>query len=1650
MTTRGNFAVVFTMNALRVRQVRALLGTGRRIISAIKREIILRPVLALLLGCGGLVAGITGTSTAAEPPRETTLTPAARSKTLDEWDRLKRQAAALCTQGDYAKAAPLVLKAQELCKLLFGENSPEYAAALLPGARKLISVPGRFSWSPDRTKVVGLQPPPRSGLQILDIRSGARMDLLPFGKDPVWSAATNRIAFVREMPGKGPDGEEIWIVGTDGGNPRKLGDGGFPSWSSDGKTIFFHSRKEKQIMAVEPDVTGGAPRELFAMPWHYFPAVAPDGKRIAFLKDGRLIVMDREAGTVLATCSLPGWKGALLGWSPDGKYLALGSYGYANRVGLWILDLAKGQLFLAACGPCTLASWSADGSKFAWCYRDAGREEVWAVEANAAELPAASETWAPLERIARPTNVKPPALLSGKLDPQDRRQFYEALQAELEIDQLIAAHQTAKAVAGLRKIVESKQRVFGPDDLELAASLEKLVALYEFMGEYAKAEPPCRQAYDIFRKALGEMHPNYARRLINLGELYKAMREYAKAEPLLCQAVQIEKHVLGENHPDHAVGLRCLALLYQQQGDYGRAEPLFREAAEIWKKLLGENNPRYASSLENLAIVYQFQGDYRRAEPLFLQACSIRKKVLGEHDPVYAAGLNNLGLLYQLQGDFPRAESLLRQALEIKKKALGENQPDYAGTLHNLANLYKTQGDYPRAELLCRQALEIRRKALGESHVDYAESLSTLAGLYQAQGDYPRVEPLLRQALEIKKKALGENHPAYAESLGSLAGLYRDQGDYPRAEPLYDQALEINRKTLGKKHPGYAASLYNLARLYLDEGDYARAEPLYWQALEINRKARGENHPAYTASLNNLAVLYQRQGEYSRAEPFFRQALEIDRKVLGENHPEYATNLMALGGLYQDQGDYARAEPFCRQALEIRKKALGENHPDYASSLDNLASLYQAQADYRRAELLQRRALEICKKALGEDHAYYANCLNNLASVYMAQKDYERAEPLCRQALAIRKKILGENHPQYASSLNNLAGLYQDQGDYAQAEPLQCRSVEICKKILGENHPQYAGSLSNLAGLYQAQGDYRRAEPLRRQALEIDKKAFGENHPKYAASLRNLAGLFLIQGDYRRSEPLYGQAAAVIRRQLEATAMIQSERQQLAMLQDNRLYLDLYLNPAVDGGQHVEAAYRELLAWKGMVVRRNRLARAAAQSPELATTFTRLQRVATQLTRLAWAAPDPRQEANWRERVAKLSVAKEQLEAELSARSAEYRQAKRAVPLEDLQAALSQDSVLLDFVEYRHYRPADEKSGTKTTSERRLLAFVVAPGRPVEMAPLGATQPINEAIEAWRATYGMAAEGAKAARLLRERLWTPLEEKLHGAKIVLISPDGALSRLPFGALPGKTPGSYLIEERTFAVVPVPQLIPQLVQEEGRKQLRKKLLLLGNVDYDAPPDKGRIGSQPVSKDSSKENGDSHPAGSAKSPSRSVPPGALHFGPLPGTESEIAAIEELCRRAVGTEEVTALRKSHAGKEAFLAEAGRHGYLHLATHGFFIEEHVRAAAFGSREASQPGEMFHRPEAGGTYPALLSGLALAGANQAGKADADEPTNGNEGILTAEEIGTQNLDGVQIVVLSACESGLGKQASGEGLLGLQRSFQSAGAERRGQPLERG
>ncbi len=266
-----------------------------------------------------------------------------------------------------------------------------------------------------------------------------------------------------------------------------------------------------------------------------------------------------------------------------------------------------------------------------------------------------------------------------------------------------------------------------------------------------------------------------------------------------------------------------------------------------------------------------------------------------------------------------------------------------------------------------------------------------------------------------------------------------------------------------------------------------------------------------------------------------------------------------------------------------------------------------------------------------------------------------------------------------------------------------------------------------------------------------------------------------------------------------------------------------------------------------------------------------------------------------------------------------------------LQATLPADAVLLDFLEYTHRSPSAEKKGQWKT-ERRLLAFVVRRDA-LERVDLGTTAAIKEALYRWRLalqrrfrTEGDDVLGAA----VRQLLWQPLEKRLQGAKIVLVSPDGDVASVPFAALPGSKKDSYLLEEMALAIVPVPQLLPELLSAPLNKDNAKpSLLLVGDVDYGAAPG----------------------AAVEVATSRS----AAHRGafaalpPLDGTRGEILAVRDSFEERFPEGRVKMLRKAQATEEAIRQQAPAHRYLHFATHGFFADKELRPPSSRRRGAKR-----------------------------------------------------------------------------------------------------
>jgi tetratricopeptide (TPR) repeat protein len=724
-----------------------------------------------------------------------------------------------------------------------------------------------------------------------------------------------------------------------------------------------------------------------------------------------------------------------------------------------------------------------------------------------------------------------------------------------------------------------------------------------------------------------------------------------------------------------------------------------------------------------------------------------------------------------------------------------------------------------------------------------------------------------------------------------LADCHKARSEWEKEAKYGRMVLEARRALLGEGHYQTVNARLELAealaqqkRTLAQRAALARALGLYGQATSLYRK-----------------------GQAARAAPLLKQALEIYKEVLGEKHPHYARGLNNLAYLFEEMGEYKAALPLHKQALRIIRDALGEKHPEYATGLHNLAFLYQKMGDHKQALHLEKQALAIYKEALGEKHPLYATGLNSLAMLYQDMGDHKQALPLFKQALSIRKEALGEKHPLYASSLTNLAGLYYSLGDHKQALPLIKQALKIRKQVLGEKHPEYANSLHNLALLYQSMGALKQALPLFKWALRIIREALGEKHPDYAHSLNNLAHLYQKMGDYKQALPLAEEAVALTLAHLRNSGSVQSDRQQLAAADLVRYRLDVCLSLGDVG------SYKHVLAFKGAVLlrqRQRRLFSALSAGPDTRQIARDLQSVTRQIAALS-ASSRP-----VREQLERLTGEQERLQSKLSLLSTEADAAFTAQTLtpKALSQALPEGAVLVDFLFYtRHgvvYRDG------RSNRLRCLVAFVNRKGKPTARIDLGPADRAAEAINRWRLSLLDGKAGTALGAEVKNLIWSPLEEHLKGAKVVLVSPDGPLSSVPFCALPGQKPGTYLIEDVALAVVPVPQMLPEMLKPVDKaKRLKPSLLVVGDVDYD------RAGAV---------------ARADKIGDRGAPLGIRRdWGKLPGTSVEVAAVSRSFTKLFKKEgTVTDLDGADATKAKVRQALQKVRYAHLATHGFFAQ--------------------------------------------------------------------------------------------------------------------
>ena len=931
----------------------------------------------------------------------------------------------------------------------------------------------------------------------------------------------------------------------------------------------------------------------------------------------------------------------------------------------------------------------------------------------------------------------------------------------------------------------------------------------------------------------------------------------------------------------------------------------------------------------------------------------------------------------------------------------------------NIAPKQKTSpaGSYSIRLLELRAATENDR-TLQQARDLHAQSLS----LYRA-GKYDEAQPLSERALAIREKAVGPDNLDLASILDQLAILLSVKADYLKAEPLFQRALKIREVERGANHPDVAYSLNNLALFYQFQGEYERAGSLFQRAIDGFEKALGPEHPILAHPLNNLGVLYLYKADYVNAERFFRRSLTIREKFLGLEHVDVAQSVGNLAIVYLEQAKYAEAEQLYQRALLIREKVQGLEHPELFNTLNNLAGLYRLKGDYKKTEPLLLRALAIYRKAFGENHPNVARALDRLAVFYTVKDEYSKAEPLFRQALAIRENALGSNHPETADSLQSLAIFYSvNGGEYQKAEPLYQRALAIQEKTVGPEHPSTALTLDNLAITRRVQGKYSEAESLHQRALHIKEKIFGMDHPDVAQTLSNLATVYLAKGDVARAVTFESRASAISERHININLAVGSEREKLAYLATLAHELDraisLHVRYGPNNSSARDLALTMILQRKGRVLD-TLFDSMAALSPRLKprdrSLLDELKTVRAQLAGLV-LSPRKTTATQRQKEINSLEQKMESLEAEISNLVAEFRAQSHPVTIASVQSLIPADAALVEFASYRPFNAKNQKPD-QVFGEPRYIAYILRQGTEPQWVDLGAAGPINQAINEWRKalSHPDRADVQPLAQTVEKLIMRPIRNYLVNAKLILLSPDGDLNLIPFGALVDEKE-RYLLSDYSLSYLSSGR---DLLRLRTHLQSQSNPLIIADPVYGERPQEETSAVQ------------------APAPEKSVI-GKLYFGPL------LTASEALAIQRILPESRVLLKKD--ATEAALKSVRAPRFLHIATHGFFLGD-VDAVAPGSRSFRTLGSAAAVTDLSSSdwisnieNPLLRSGLALSGANRGSSGEED-------GVLTALEATSLDLWGTKLVVLSACDSGIGQVKNGEGVYGLRRSFVLAGAE---------
>lgn len=960
--------------------------------------------------------------------------------------------------------------------------------------------------------------------------------------------------------------------------------------------------------------------------------------------------------------------------------------------------------------------------------------------------------------------------------------------------------------------------------------------------------------------------------------------------------------------------------------------------------------------------------------------------------------LDFLAQLAVVQKNYGNAEKYLIEIVDIKASFYGEAAPETHLARLQLANFYldNTNKMNEAGKIYEESFNKSLKDEIGPWHKDHLDILNHLAQYYEMADQYTKAVDALERATLVARGKYDDRDFKYGEELTKIARLQIRLGQYEEAESNINKSLKILEefsKEADKKGL-LVEAIDTQAVLFGIKGLFDEAEDALNRSGKIIQKADEPLNIDALTTTQNLASLFIQLGKYADTDEILNETIAEYTKIYGDQSLRLIDPLVNKGRLLLARGDYTEADKVALRANQIAVKIYSEKSTKTASTQKLLSDIDYTIGDYDLAEENILKALASQEKQFGRKHIEVAKSLSQLALIkFYKGDDTKEVEKLMLESRDIMGERLGKDNPQYADILKNVAIVYISEKKYDIAFNSLTQAETIWRNKTGRKNSIQAAAIFALTGdVYYQLKRYDQAEAFYKKGKDIYEKYFSDTHPEYVKILSKIAKVYYMEKDYKGAKKNIEQALNNYENFIKQFFPALSEREKAkywnTIKGDFEFYNTLAFGQLEDFRDLSGKVYNYQLLTKALLLSssikiRERILNSKDEA--LKATYASWVQKKEYLTNVMSMSSQQLLENGIDPNLLNAEV--EKLEKELSEKSEIFGQGfeNKRITYESVQSSLGKTEVAIEMVRFRHF------NHTFTDSVVYVALYVKndkARPKVVELSN-------GELMEGRYFRYYRNSINRKTADENSYKVyWEPIQKGIGQASTIYMSPDGVYNQINLEAIP--TPdGKYVIDNSNIVVVSNTKdlYLRKAKAKLAGGQSSNNASMFGNPKFYLTASTQR-----------------------------------DWTDLPGTEREVDELNKLLKEKGWVAEE--YMEDKASEETVKAINSPRVF-HIATHGFYAKAE---AASAQKELTSNEAMMAE------NPLMKSGLLLTGGGEV-LAKTKHNYNMESGVLTAYEAMSLNLDKTDLVVLSACETGLGEISNGEGVYGLQRAFLVAGAK---------